>query len=670
MKSKLVFITAISALCLSSHTFGEANSLNEIEEIIVTATRWETVGVPTATSVSTITRDQIIESGAQNIIDVLKGQGGIQIQDLFGDGSRSIISMRGFGNNGGSNTLVLVDGRRLNNTDLKTPDLSFISLKDVERIEIIQGSASVLYCDQAVGGAINIITRKTDKLDFNGEFGFGSYDHKYQKLNVSNRLENGIGIRVSGEKRASDNYRNQNDLDYGNFFSNLSYEWDRGDIFVEYIHIDENLETPGAIFQQQIAVSRKLIGPFSAGDFNDTVSDTGRIGGSFSLTPNWEFAAEYTHRNEDIDGFISSTEFNQHRLVRAVNPRLRGNLPFGKQNVQLVAGADIENTEYKLISGVGDTINDQDMNAVYTLITWQINNQFSLIGGARYAELENDSFKRDPFAAFPLPIDTFVSKVNEDEQTADSFGILFTPTDEWRLFAKRETIFRFPLADELTGTVALFDDLETQTGESYEAGVEWHNNSIQTKLVGYKLDLEDEIAFDPLLNFGIGANINFDPTERIGAIFEINVTPIDELDIGVQYSYVDATFESGAFSGNRIPMVAEHQLHLNSIYRFWPNWSLYGEIFMISGRVAGGDLEDTFPNLPGYGIGNLNLRYDNGNFSFSAKVNNLLDKEYSSSAATGFSPFIPGPFGFGGTDTGFFPAPERNFLFALSYNYE
>jgi len=644
-----------------------ASDAEELEQLIVSATRWETIGTPTASSVSTITRGQIIESGAKNIIEVLKGQGGIQIQDLFGDGSRSTISMRGFGNNGGSNTLVLVDGRRLNNTDLKTSDLSFISLKDVERIEIIQGSASVLYGDQAVGGAINIITRKVDKLNIYGEVGFGSYNHQYQILDASNRFENGIGIRVSAERRLSDNYRNQNALDYDNFFSNLSYEWEHGDIFVEYIHTDEDIETPGAIFQQQIAVSRKLIGPFSVGDFNDTVSDTGRIGGSFSLTPNWEFAVEYTHRNEDIDGLISNTEFSQHRLARSFNPRLRGNLSFGKQKLQLVAGADIENTEYKIISGVGDTINDQDMNAVYTLITWQINDQFSLTGGVRYAEMENDSFKRDPFAAFPLPVDTFVSKVNVDEQTANSFGILFTPTGAWRLFAKRESIFRFPLADELTGTVALFDDLETQTGKSYEAGIEWRNYSIYTKLVGYKLDLDDEIAFDPSLNFGVGANINFDPTERLGVIYELNVTPIDELDIGVQYSYIDASFDSGQFSGNRIPMVADHQLHLNSTYRFWPNWSLYGEIFMISGRVAGGDLDDAFPNLPGYGIGNINLRYDNGNLSFSAKVNNILDKEYSSSAATGFSPFLPG---FGGTDTGFFPAPERNFMFSLSYNYD
>ncbi len=652
-------------LFISNSAIG--SDTKELETLVVSATRWETLGTPTATSVSTITRDQIIESGAINIIDVLKGQGGIQVQDLFGDGSRSTISMRGFGNNGGSNTLILVDGRRLNNTDLKTPDLSFISLKDVERIEIIQGSASVLYGDHAVGGAINIITQKTDKLNIGGEAGYGSYNHQYQQLNASNRFENGVGVRLSVERRLSDNFRNQNALDNDNFFSNISYEWERGDIFVEYIHTDEDLQTPGAIFQQQIAVSRKSIGPFSVGDFNDTVSDTGRIGSSFSLTPNWSFAVEYTHRNEDIDGLISNTEFNQHRLARSFNPRLRGNISLGKQNLQLVVGADIENTEYKIISGVGDTINDQEMNAVYSLMTWKINHQVSLVGGVRYAEMENDSFKRDPFTAFPLAMDTFVRKVNEDEQTANSFGILFTPTDRWRLFAKRETTFRFPLADELTGTVVLFDDLETQTGRSYEAGIEWQNYSIHTKLVGYKLDLDDEIAFDPLLNFGVGANINFDPTERLGLIYELNISPIDDLDIGVQYSYVDASFDSGQFSGNQIPMVAEHQLHLNSAYRFWPNWSLYGEIFIISGRVAAGDLDDAFSNLLGYSIGNINLRYDNDSFSLSAKLNNILDKEYSSSAATGFSPFLPG---FGGTDTGFFPAPERNFMLSLSYNYD
>ena len=330
----------------------------------------------------------------------------------------------------------------------------------------------------------------------------------------------------------------------------------------------------------------------------------------------------------------------------------------------MVLGADIERTEYKIISGVGDTVNKQQMNAVYSQLTWNMRNNFSIIGGLRYANLENDSFKRDPFAAFPLPIDTFVNKTNKDNQTANSLGFVFRPQQNWRLFAKRETSFRFPLADELTGTEALFDDLETQTGVSYEAGLEWVNSRIETRLVGYQLELDDEIAFDQSLNFGVGANINFDPTTRTGAIAEVNMRPLAQMDIGISYAYVDAEFDRGQYEGNRIPLVADHQLNVNSNYSFTPWLSLYGELILISDRIAGSDLNNTFPDLPGYGIGNMNLRIEKKGFALSARVNNILDKKYSSSAALGFSPFVFG------TDTGFFTAPERNFSLSISYNYD
>lgn len=667
MKIHSGFILLAGLICLSSASAEEFFCANNQEciksypPLIVSATRWETLGIPTASSITVITHDQIIKSGATRVTDLLRGQGGVQIQDLYGDGSRTIVSMRGFGENAGANTLLLVDGRRLNNTDLKAPDLGFISVKDIERIEIVQGSAAVLFGDQAVGGVINIITRKTDSLEIAGEAGYGSYGHNFQIARISNRFENGVGIRVSAERRQSDNFRNHNDFKYDNLFANLDYEWDRGDIFAEFLHVHEDLETPGALFRENLAVSRTGVRPLGAMDFNDSTSDVGRIGGSFLIAPDWEFAAEYTYRNEDVNGcLIFCTVFVQHRLARAFNPRIRGNIPIGDKNLQMIVGSDIEYTDYKLNSPVGDTVNDQAMHAVYGLLTLPVNNQISLTGGIRYARLENDNFKRDPFTA-PFPLLT--RKKNSDDQTAYSIGIVYTPTQPWRIFLKGETVFRFPLADELTGTVAPSDILKTQTGKSFEAGVEWHNDRIYTRFTGFKLDLEDEIAFDPTAGF-FGANVNFDPTVRTGAIVEVNITPSELVDIGAQYTYTDAGFESGPFSGNRIPFVARHQLHLNASWQFQQNWSLFGEMFMIGNRVAIGDIADAFPHLPGYGIGNMNLRYDNGHLSFSAKLNNMLDKKYSSSAATGLNENI----GFA-VDTGFYPAPERNFMLTIGYRY-
>jgi iron complex outermembrane receptor protein len=281
-----------------------AEDITDVEEpIIVSATRWETSGIPTSSSIKVITRDQIINSGAKNVTEVLQGQGGVQITDLFGDGSRSIIDMRGFGSAGSANTLILIDGRRINNTDLASPRLNNIFVKDIERIEITQGSSAVLYGDQAVGGVVNIITRRPTEFNAGIELGYGSYDYQSQIGHISHKFENGTGVRVSAERKRSDGYRVNNDTSYDNGFINLSYEGDRSWIFGEYQRTDEDLELPGALTEAQLDVSRKQT--LFPDDFNDSTNEVARIGGAFSITPDWDFAAEYTYSKDDVNGLIT-----------------------------------------------------------------------------------------------------------------------------------------------------------------------------------------------------------------------------------------------------------------------------------------------------------------------------------------------------------------------------
>ena len=91
------------------------------------------------------------------------------------------MDIRGFGETGPLNTLVLVDGRRVNEIDLSGVDWTQIPLDQVERIEIVRGSGSVLYGDNAVGGVINIITKKPEKpLSARVEGVIGSY-HSEQR---------------------------------------------------------------------------------------------------------------------------------------------------------------------------------------------------------------------------------------------------------------------------------------------------------------------------------------------------------------------------------------------------------------------------------------------------------------------------------------------------------
>ena len=190
----------------------------------------------------------------RHIVDVLRGQGGVRVSDLFGDGSRASVGMRGFSVTASSNTLVLVDGRRLNNIDISSPDLnSIFSLKDVERIEIVQGSAGVLFGDQAVGGVINIITNGSRGQVGSVEVSAGSYDAVGIRAVYGDNVTKNIHYRVSAEHRESDNYRRENNkVEYTNLFAKTAYDYNEGNIFAEVQHIKEDLRTPGALLQSEL----------------------------------------------------------------------------------------------------------------------------------------------------------------------------------------------------------------------------------------------------------------------------------------------------------------------------------------------------------------------------------------------------------------------------------
>ena len=205
-----VVITAasfpLSALSVTDSSVTQS-AATEIPAVLVSATRSEQSTLTTPASITVISRQQIDDSGAGNVVDVLRGQGGVQINDLYGDGSRATVGMRGFGETAGSNTLVLVDGRRLNNPDIAPPDLNSVALDDVERIEIVQGSAGVLFGDQAVGGVINIITRKPGAQRHSLKLSAGSYNNVAVHGATSQALANGVNYLLSVDLRDTDNYR-------------------------------------------------------------------------------------------------------------------------------------------------------------------------------------------------------------------------------------------------------------------------------------------------------------------------------------------------------------------------------------------------------------------------------------------------------------------------------
>ena len=134
-----------------------AQEVVELEKTVVTATRTPEVLRNVSSSVSIITRDEIENSTARTVDDLLIKKAGINIRKAGVSHTDNKITLRGLGK-----VLILIDGLQANDA-IAGQQLDNLPLESVERIEIVRGAASAVYGSEAMGGVVNIITKKPEK---------------------------------------------------------------------------------------------------------------------------------------------------------------------------------------------------------------------------------------------------------------------------------------------------------------------------------------------------------------------------------------------------------------------------------------------------------------------------------------------------------------------------
>ena len=146
----------------------------ELDPVIVTATRQPMRAYELLADTEVIDRDEIERSGATSLGDLVARQAGIQQVTSGGPGASSSVFIRG-ANSG--HTLILVDGMRIDSATTGQPTLELIPLDLIERIEIVRGPASALYGSDAIGGVIQVFTKRGHgPAKPNAFIGFGNYD--------------------------------------------------------------------------------------------------------------------------------------------------------------------------------------------------------------------------------------------------------------------------------------------------------------------------------------------------------------------------------------------------------------------------------------------------------------------------------------------------------------
>lgn len=636
-KSTVFLFSGLSAAIISIVAPTTLAADKKLDTVYVSATRSETAQMPVATQIKVITEDDIRVSGAKLLSEVLRTQAGIQLTDSDGSGARNVTaSMRGL--SGANNVLVLVDGRKLNNPSLAAPALNTVALKDVERIEIVQGSAGVLYGDQAVGGVINIITKRAAAGETAGSISATSGTDNLEDYTASVRqgFANGLSYSLSAQKRNADNYRVNNQNAYENLLGNVRYDFAKGFVFAEAQTIDDELNLAGELLEADY--QRDPRAASTPNNYSNQNTDLARIGGGVELADNWQLLAEYADRDEDgVDWYANYNSLSASSMrVKNITPRVVGNINTRAGAAVVTLGYDRTDADY-----VGYRSISQLVEGYYGHLVYPLSQQLSLSTGLRYAAVDDNNHS--------------LAKTNDESINAKELGLNYQIDNGWRLFARYAEGFRFANADENGLVLAGVKFLEVQTSASYETGVAWAGERAHVAYSLYQMTLNDEITFDAIAY----ANINLPDTERQGFQFDGGLTLSDEIALTANYTYTDAEVTAGSFKGKEVPYVSTHVANLGIVFTPVEALSFVLDSTYMGSRYLSGDENNSFAKVAPVQLFNLNVIWQVAQVEIAGRVKNITNERYS--GLQGYSSWQAAKY--------YYPQPERNYEASISYRF-
>jgi iron complex outermembrane recepter protein len=633
------------------------------DEVVVTATRFEEPAGKEAIGVAVITAEDIRKSGARTLPQLLTRQSGIGFRDNSGSPDPQ-IDLRGFGVTGDQNTLVLLDGIRMNENELTTVRWSSIPLESIERVEILRGSGAVLYGGGATGGVINIITRNPSAGEKSGNVILrgGSYDARGGAASAAIASDK-IGLRVGTQYDETDNYRDHNALRQRNADVTLRTLGNGPSLTFSGGAEAQDLELPGARNQTQVATDRR--GATSLTDFADRKSEYARLTGTLPIAMG-DLATDIGYRHKRIDAVLFSP-IRTNTTAWNFSPRLR--LPYEGLGAQhtLVAGFDLEDWDYD--SDRPDPFvpvhvrADQTNEAFYLQHTTDLSTGTRLTVGGRIQN--STSHARDtnnpaPYASGRQDKDLYAYEAALRQQLTSSISAYVKAGHSFRVATLDENFAQFggPFFD------SLISFLEPQTSNDREIGLQLSQPGLQGRIAVFQMNLRNEIHLnaDPL----VFRNVNLPPTERYGFEFDLSKNLTDFLSTSLSYTYTVAKFTEGTFdgadvSGHKVPLVPTHRASASVEAKLGERTRLNVAATYTGEQYFDGDEANNFgQKMPDYTVVDLKLSHSIANWTISASANNLFNADYFSYAVRSQS--TPGVFNA-------YPQPERNYFLTAEYRF-
>lgn len=711
MKKTALSISAICALAMNL----SATDLGMIQ--VESSTIDVKTDVKTEVSnVDIIDEETINIVGPKNLVDVLRTVPGITSVARAGETMQ--IRIRGVGQQqymgeqpgvaiivDGVPVMAVSGGIRLNMTDIKS-------------IKVIKGSASYLYGDGALSGAVIITTKKPkgqSETTLTAEV--GSYNYQEYTVGTTQGTED-FSINLNASLRSTDGYWTDSSMWTKSVNGKLSYFIDDSSDITLGVDVTKKFDEGGtrSSISGVSAVAENPRGEANSGYSKDSGIDLNKYfltyvkdfgDKSINVTAyKYQDLYDYISNPQDLDSNpATSNVYVQHSNQDLEQQGLKSEFTINNNFFAALLGVELGQRDYESATKVLEdyseynsrtranedyykgektqTNSKESVQAVYGEFKYKITPKFTTTLNARYNVLKKEFITNSLDSNGTVWTENIVEESHTFENTAYRAGVTYNFNSSVGLFTSVATGFQNPEADD----IAITPDLKEQTSITYEIGARGNmamlDNDFKYEASLYQLDNKDILGPEGgTYDFSSPTN-NIGDTRSRGVELSLNSNPVKPLSFNLAYTYLDAKYTKHnthyvtmqdrsrvAYDivGNTVPRVSKHTMDL------FVNYNVTNEIKLISEVYAKSSYYADEPNLvkfDGYEILNLQARYNtklfSNDFEFYVKVDNVLDNQYYRAA------FIHrdkrGPVGIDPEDASITVDPGRVYYAGVKYTF-
>ena len=606
--------TMVIAMIMSSFSYGVAEELEPME---VSALRVETATKNLPARIQVIDQTDIEQSGAVDLVELLRREANLQVRSTSGNSARSEVSMGGFGENASQRTLILLDGHRLNANDLSQINWFSIPLALVESIEVIRGSQSNTYGNHAVGGVIKINTLRPSKGKVGSLEATGSFD-SFGARGAYSQWIGEIGLSLHGERTESDGYRQNGAHD--TTAGGLRLDWGSADVWKGYLSwnfADTDFGLPGDLNATELVADRRQSN--EPNNHGEERASHGRAGVRVEFAGDWAFDSRFGYLDREVGARMPSFGFSSDTFYEtfSISPSLLRETEGGSTTI----GIDYVDDRVDADTNFDDSSLRRRTRSAFVSTSRPLLDEWIWNGSARVESARTSGSYGG----------TVLNRVSENEW-AGSLGLVRKFGAGNRAYGALRRFYRYPATDEILvffPAYSLNTDLLPETGQEAELGIDWEWKSLTFGGRVFRQWMRDEIIYDS----SSFANMNLDRTRRVGLDFSLQWLVSQGLSAGMHYEYLRARIGGGAYGGSDLPLVPENLLRLFVNLDLSDDLSLRLGGSYVGKCFAGGDFANTGFELDDYWLHDLGVDYRLGEkATVFAGVDNLFDEEYLSTA--------------------------------------